>query len=210
MRWERFAIALALLACSKPKDAPQQLSSRGGSAMAGSGSASSVVAIDARPKRLLDELLGLPRNRPGNRDDAMAQHRRAMAEHAAAHFDTAEQLWAEAARTDPSWDWPFYNLACVASRMGRSDDALAYLDAVHTRKPAFEMLRRIETDHDLDAVRAHPELAALIKQIAEDLLVGSRGSCLGEAHPKKNWPTSRKLGAPIRTPESAIAIGCLK
>jgi hypothetical protein len=177
MGWCRICVfATAWLACSKSQDPPRLHDSPSGGSQA--ATAGSGVAIakppDAPPASLLDELRALPRERAGNRDDAMALHKRAMVSHSAKDFAAAEKTWADAARTDPSWDWPFYNLACVASRVGRIDDAIAYLEGVHARKPSFEMLRRIEQDHDLDAVRARPELAALIKQIAGDLLVGSR------------------------------------
>jgi len=295
---------VAVLACNRSEERPLPRASPAASGSAGSGSdaASARPAPpppDARPASLLDELRALPRDRTGDRADAMARHKRAMTAHGARDFATAEQLWAEAARIDPAWDWPFYNLACVASRVGRIDDALAYLEAVHARKPGFDMLRRIETDHDLDAVRARPALAALIQQIAGDLLVGLRSSfslpsgdsekppalpgapvsgctsleltrdgkyaflcgagfnvtgewvydgglifyqatsfsysgpeptaqvlndqgavaitylangylCLGDAHPRKTWPTPRKLDRRVPSPEGAMPRGCLQ
>jgi hypothetical protein len=293
--------ATALLACSKSQDRPQPTDSPSGGSKAPAGSGvANAKPPDARPASLIDELRALPKDRAGNRTDAMALHKRAMVSLGAKDFAAAEKTWADAARTDPSWDWPFYNLACVASRVGRVDDALAYLEAVHARKPSFEMLRRIEQDHDLDAVRARPGLAALIKQIAGDLLVGSRTAykaeegtklpdlpgesvtgcttlefakdgkydfdcgagfhvsgewayengliyyhatsltisgnpgpddrppvvndygavaityladgylCLGEAHPRKSWPTPRKLGRLIPSSEGAMPIACAR
>jgi tetratricopeptide (TPR) repeat protein len=293
--------ATALLACSKSQDRPEQDSPVRASPAPAPGSGFAIAKPpDARPASLLDELRALPKDRAGNRADAMALHKRAMVSHSAKDFAAAEKTWADAARTDPGWDWPFYNLACVASRVGRIDDALAYLEALHARKPGFEMLRRIEQDHDLDAMRARPELAALITQIANDLIVGSRTAfkaedgqklpdlpgesvsgcttlefaadgkydfdcgagfhvsgkwayesgliyyhatslslsgrpgpddrppavndygavaisyladgylCLGEAHPRKSWPTPRKLGRLIRSSEGAMPIACAR
>jgi len=177
MGWCRVSlVAIAVLACDSPQDRPQpQASPPGGIPVRDAGlDAASARPPDAAPASLLDELRALPVDRAGNRPVAMALHKRALISHGAKDFAVAEATWADAARTDPSWDWPFYNLACVASRVGRVDDALAYLEAVHARKPRFEMLRRIEQDHDLDAVRARPELAGLIQRIASDLIVGSR------------------------------------
>jgi len=288
----------ALVACDKSSDRPRLQdppSKENRATTAGSGGAIAQPP-DARPPSLLDELRALPKERAGNRADAMALHKRAMVSHSAKDFAAAEKTWADAARTDPSWDWPFYNLACISSLTGRVDDALAYLEAVHARKASFEMLRRIEQDHDLDAVRARPEMAALIKQIANELLVGSRtefkaeegqklpdlpghsvpGSmtlelaadgkydfdcstgcrvsgewayenglifyhatslsvgpdpnppvvndygavtityladgylCLGEAHPRKSWPTARKLGRLIPSSERAMPLACAR
>jgi tetratricopeptide (TPR) repeat protein len=295
--WRIWLIATGLLACDKPHDRPPPSPSGGSSAVTVDPGVVNAKPPDARPLGLLDEMRALPKDHAGNRADAMALHKSAMVSHGAKDFEAAEKTWAEAARTDPSWDWPFYNLACVASRVGRVDDALAYLEAVHARQPSFEILRRIEQDHDLDAVRARPELATLIKQIANDLIIGSRGAfqssdpgtlpklpgdsasgcttldfakdgkydfdcgagfhvsgewayenglifylatsfhysgpepgeqrindygvvaithladgylCLGEAHPRKNWPTPRKLGRLVASPERAMPLACLK
>lgn len=77
--------------------------------------------------------------------------------------------------------------------MGGSNDAIAYLQAVHARKLGFEMLRRIETDRVLDVVRARPELVALVTQIAGDLLV-SGWSSFGSSDAQPHLPGSSVSG----------------
>lgn len=130
----------------------------------------------ASPTRLLDELRALPVERRGDRRKAKALHLKALASLARAKatgqardFAAAEQLWAAAARTDPNWDWPFYNLACVAALTGRPTDALAYLREVRGRVPTAEMVQRIERDPDFAALRGGPELPWLIKFMKMDL-----------------------------------------
>jgi hypothetical protein len=98
----------------------------------------------------------------GDRRAAVRSHRMALTAHRAQQYGDAETHWAAAARLDPSWDGPFYNLACIASLEGRVDDAIAYLDLATRRGLLWSRLRGLSTDPDLLAVRGHPRLSAII------------------------------------------------
>jgi tetratricopeptide (TPR) repeat protein len=105
----------------------------------------------------------------GDRAAAVRSHRAALLAHRAQQYGDAENHWAEAARLDPSWDAPFYNLACIASLENRLDDAVAYLALVEARGIAWARLRRIGADPDLDRLRGRPELATFIARETERL-----------------------------------------
>lgn len=169
--WMQVGLA-TLWACSEPK-APPEGSQQERATLAGPSpapSAASPLPVGTNKAAVLrDELLALPKDRGGDREAAKTLHRRAMTEHGRKDFTAAERTWAEAARTDPSWDWPFYNLACVAARVGRPDDAMAYLEAVRTRNPAADMIRRIATDHDFDALRRRPEFTAFLVRLTQQV-----------------------------------------
>lgn len=169
LMWRNIGMVLLAAGCHR--------SDRANPAPAGSGSAPATQRVEASSPRepavdaaspdaaVLDVLRALPRQ-PGNRAAAMALHRRAMTVHAAKDYRESERLWAEAAHSDPSWDWPYYNLACSTALQARPDEAIGYLKLVRDREPDSEMLHRIETDGDLDAVRRRPEYGAVVLAIA--------------------------------------------
>lgn len=131
------------------------------------------VKAERPPAALVDQVRALPRT-AGDRKQAMALHSQAMKVHAAKDFEESERLWAEAARADPSWSWPLYNLACSAALQGRSAAALAYLEMMRDRAPEPDMLRRLETDADLASIRRRPEFEALFVEIADGIHGRSR------------------------------------
>src|SRR6185503_19791358 len=88
-------------------------------------------------------------------------------------YREAERQWADAARADPAWQGPFYNLACVAAIDGRLDDALGYLELMQKRGASWARLRRLETDPDLAALRARPDVAVWIEGFARPLFTGA-------------------------------------
>jgi serine/threonine protein kinase len=98
----------------------------------------------------------------GDRAAAVQSHRAALLAHRAQRYGDAEDHWITAARLDPSWDAPFYNLACIAALENRVDDALAYLPLIEARGIGWSRLRRISADPDLERIRDRPELAAFV------------------------------------------------
>lgn len=124
------------------------------------------------PMTLLEEMrtLGIQRGRRGR---AERFHSRALAAHKRSRYKEAESLWAEAARRDPAWERPFYNLACATAQQQRHGDALAYLRMVARRQIDYRRLRKVETDPDLQSIRKRPELREVIELLSEQLLVGS-------------------------------------
>jgi serine/threonine protein kinase len=121
------------------------------------------------PVETFAEMRALPLT-AGDRAAAVEVHRRALIAHRAQRYGDAEELWAEAARLDPSWEGPFYNLACIASLEGRVEDALVYLTLVQKRGISYSRLRKIETDPDLVAVRARPEVREIVDSAMRALL----------------------------------------
>jgi adenylate cyclase len=58
-----------------------------------------------------------------------------------------------------------YNVACIYSMQGRTDEALDHLErAIRT---GYNHRAWMETDSDLDPIRQHPRFQALLKQIGE-------------------------------------------
>ncbi|MEM9490029.1 MAG: hypothetical protein AAGC55_12855, partial [Myxococcota bacterium] len=108
----------------------------------------------------------------GDRVQARELHRRALKLHRRGAYREAEALWADAARADPAWERPFYNLACATALQGRTGDALAFLHMVARREIDYRRLRRLEQDEDLVSLRGRPELAQIREILAEQLLVG--------------------------------------
>jgi len=170
-------MVLLIVGC-RGSDRAKPALSTGGSAtpILDGGSPSRAPAVDAAPSALalIDEMRALPHT-PGDRTKAMALHRQAMKVHEAKNYPASERLWAEAARTDPGWDWPYYNLACSTALQARAGEAIGYLEMVRDRKPDPEMLHRIESDGDLGSIRSRPEYEALVVAIADELR--SRGLC---------------------------------
>ena len=99
---------------------------------------------------------------------------------AAKQLDDAAQIWREAAATDPTWSWPPYNLACVAALQGHSDDAIAQLRLMLDRAPDVDLLRRLDSDHDLGPVRDLPAFQEVVGEVAKVVLArefSRHGSC---------------------------------
>jgi formylglycine-generating enzyme required for sulfatase activity len=153
---------------AKPEEAPSAGAPKAPGPALVDAAGSAPVDVAPRPAALIDQVRALPRT-PGDRKQATALHRQAMQVHAAKDYDASERLWAEAARTDPSWAWPFYNLACAAAQQARPDAALAYLAMMRDRGPEPELLRRLETDGDLKAIRRLPAFEALYVEIADGI-----------------------------------------
>jgi hypothetical protein len=151
-------------------------------------------AAPTSPPRLIDELRALPRT-PGDRARAMALHTEALKVHRAKNFAESERIWADAARADPAWDGPYYNLACSTALQGRPDDAIAYLEMVRDREPDPGRLRRIETDRDLRSLRARDEYKALLAAIADDILARLSEPMKDEADYPDDWTGERPTGA---------------
>jgi hypothetical protein len=140
----------------------------GSAAAAAPVDANPAPAIDAPPQplALVDEMRALPVT-SGDRTKASAFHKQALKVHATHKYAESEQAWANAARADSSWTWPFYNLACTTAVQGRPLDALAYLEMMRDRNPDRQMLWRVEHDGELESIRSRPEYEALVVEIED-------------------------------------------
>jgi hypothetical protein len=157
---------------------------RGSAVAAAGGDAGSAAATGGaaapRALTLVDEMRALSRT-AGDRAKATALHKQALKVHAAHKLAEAERTWAESARADPSWNVPFYNLACATALQTRPLDAIAYLEMVRDRDPSWEMLWRVEHDGELESIRSRPEYEALVIEIEDGIrlresLPAARGS----------------------------------
>jgi hypothetical protein len=180
-RWLLLLLLLWLaVACRSSEQAtPAGAPSAGGSAGAG-GSAAAPARGDvsrapappadaaARPLALVDEMRALA-DTSGDRTKAKELHRQALKVHATLKFAESERIWAEAARADPSWNVPFYNLACTSALQAHPLEAIAYLEMVRDRNPDREMLWRIEHDGELRSIRSRPEYEALVIEIEDGI-----------------------------------------
>lgn len=142
------------------------------------------VEPHAVPKRRIDAMRELSAG-PGDRNKATALHQRALAAHANKDYPESERLWAAAARADPGWERPFYNLACSVALQGRADEALAYLELMLGRAIDYRRLRKLETDGDLASLRRRSELRKLIDAAAVVTLAGSYEFPRGD--PPPDW-----------------------
>lgn len=170
---------LLLLAAACRSSEPATPGAASGSAVAGGSAAAPaggeagrasapVVDAAARPLALVDEMRALPRT-PGDRAKATALHKQALKVHAILKYAESERAWAESARADPSWNVPFYNLACTSALQARPLDAIAYLEMVRDRDPDRDMLWRVEHDGELTSIRSRPEYEALVIEIEDGI-----------------------------------------
>ena len=64
--------------------------------------------------------------------------------------------------SDPDNNGPYYDKACLLSRMGKVDEAIAALRV--TFEKGYRSFAHIENDDDMDAIRNHPDFIALIEE----------------------------------------------
>ena len=64
--------------------------------------------------------------------------------------------------SDPDNNGPYYDKACLLSRMGKVDEAIAALRV--TFEKGYRSFAHIANDDDMDAIRNHPDFIALIDE----------------------------------------------
>ena len=64
--------------------------------------------------------------------------------------------------SDPDNNGPYYDKACLLSRMGKIDEAIAALRV--TFEKGYRSFAHIANDDDMDAIRNHPDFIALIDE----------------------------------------------
>jgi len=110
--------------------------------------------------------------KPGNSAIAVNLHRRAMIEYRAKRYAPAEDLWLQAAKADPSWAKPIFNLACAAALQGKNELAVKFLEEALKRHP-FVVMAWMKTDSDLVSVRKTAFYTRLVKDYPWELTAGN-------------------------------------
>lgn len=64
--------------------------------------------------------------------------------------------------SDPDNNGPYYDRACLLSRMGKADEAIAALRV--TLEKGYRSFAHIENDDDMDPIRDRPDFIALIEE----------------------------------------------
>ena len=99
---------------------------------------------------------------PGDRDLATTHYEAAHKIHVAGEdLAQAKSLYLKAFEADPSWWRPLYQLGCVHSLLGETNQSLTFLKAALKADTNPELLRYLDTDTDLAAVRKDPAFPEL-------------------------------------------------
>ncbi len=111
----------------------------------------------------------------GNRNQSLILAKEALALHTKGDLKAAEARWLDAARADPSWWKPVYNLGCIRSLQRRPEEAVALLRLALERgrflrghefllSPSGmedgDLILYLFTDSDLRPVRQSPRFPA--------------------------------------------------
>jgi hypothetical protein len=104
------------------------------------------------PGSVLSELRSLDKKK-GSRKKAEALHRKALRNHKKKRYREAEKLWVDAAKSDPSWWKPYFNIACARTLSGRPADVPGFLRIALTLDRSSKVKRFIMTDGDLKKFR---------------------------------------------------------
>lgn len=102
---------------------------------------------------------------PGDVTSALALHRQALAAYGKNDFAEAARLWHASAKSNPAWERPYFNLACVRSREGRASLAVEYLTIAMNMNP-FLVLAWARGDRDLDPIKKSAEYQDLARRFA--------------------------------------------
>jgi len=118
------------------------------------------VAV-ACTKSNYDVLNGLEK-KPGDRARATELNKQALGHHQKKEYEKAEALWVDAAKADPSWWKPYYNLACVASLTEHPELSIRYLKLALRVDFDPALIRSMKSDSDLVNARKLPEFQTVI------------------------------------------------
>jgi len=99
----------------------------------------------------------------GDREKAMSYYSEAMQFHMEKKYRDSERLWYMAAKTDPGWLDPFFQLACSTALQGKHDIALGYIEITQA-KDSLKWFKRITADTDLAGIRQNEKYTRLIQQ----------------------------------------------
>ena len=113
----------------------------------------------------------------GNRASAEKFAKKAMVFHRKKAYQQASELWLKAAKADPSWWKPIYNLGCAAALTGKKDEAISFLRLALKVEKAPKMIGYLRTDSDLKTIRSTQEFRKLLADVALNPKQSSGGKC---------------------------------
>lgn len=99
----------------------------------------------------------------GDREKAKSYYSEAMQFHMEKKYRDSERLWYMAAKTDPGWLDPFFQLACSTALQGKHDIALGYIE-ITLASDRLKWFKRITADTDLAGIRQNEKYTRLIQQ----------------------------------------------
>lgn len=121
----------------------------------------------------LDELAKLDKI-SGNREKADILIKQGLDLHKNKNYEEAINLWYQAAKADPSWWKPYFNLACAEAQRGNIERSLEYLTIARSVDPSEQLIKIIKGDGDLNPIRNTKEYEKLInKAPVKKLIIGT-------------------------------------
>ena len=118
-----------------------------------------VASADIDYVKILSEL----DNSKGDRVKAEEINKQGLAAYNKRYFKQAQELWLEAARSDPSWWTPYFNFGCVAALSGQKEKAFIFLEMSLSRDPV-NALKSYKADSDLNSLKNFPEYQMLLSK----------------------------------------------
>jgi len=124
----------------------------------------SLVAQNAS-QAYLDELKNIKKI-SGNNKVARELHLKAMDNHKKKMYSDSEKLWYRAAKADPGWVEPFFNLACSTALQGKQEISFEYLEmALNMDKT--KVIPWVKNDPDIASLRKYKKYSQLLERYSE-------------------------------------------
>jgi len=126
------------------------------------------IAADDQSQRFLNELKMLNRIFIGPASDehkaeAKKFHTRAMESHKQKKYLESEKFWYLAAKLDPRWVEPFFNLACSTALQGKHEVALEYLE-IALNMDRNKVVPWARNDSDLAGLKKNAKYIRLVEK----------------------------------------------
>ena len=127
-----------------------------------------LAAADNQSQAFLDELKMLNRIFVGpasseNQAEAKKLYGQGMESHRQKKYLESEKLWYMAAKADPKWLEPFFNLACSTAMQGKHEIAIEYLE-IALNMDRNRVLPWARNDSDLAGLRKNEKYIRLLEK----------------------------------------------
>ncbi len=98
----------------------------------------------------------------GNREEAQKHYNQAMGSHKEKKYNDSEKFWYIAAKIDPSWVEPFFNLACATALQGKHEIAVEYVE-IALSMDRIKVFPWAQNDKDLAGLRKNKKFIRLVE-----------------------------------------------